>query len=55
MKKPKIQIPMSLIFAVEKCLQVLLGFIFHTDVSKVSGVVEDVENSDHTESSNGGV
>jgi hypothetical protein len=46
---------MSLIFAEEKCLQALLDFLYHTDVGRISGVVEEVENSDHKESSDGGV
>jgi len=40
---------MSLIFAEEKCIKALLDFIFYTDVGSVSGVVEEVENSDHKE------
>jgi len=55
MKKPKIQLPMSLVFAEEKCLKALLDFLFCTDVSKVSGVVEEAENSDHEELSDGGM
>jgi len=55
MKKLKIQLLMSLVFPEEKCLQALLDFLFHTDVSRVGGVVEEAENSDHKESSDGGV
>jgi len=55
MKKPKISLPMSLVFAEEKCSWVLLDFLFHMDASRISGVVEEVENSDHEESSDGGV
>jgi len=46
---------MSLVFAEEKCSQVLMDFLFHTDVGRISGVVEEAENSDHEESSDGGV
>ena len=54
-KKPKISLPMSLVFAEEKCSQALLDFHFHMDVGRSSGVVEEVENSDHEGSSDGGV
>jgi len=54
-KKSKISLPMSLIFAEEKCSQVLIDFLFHTDVGRFGGVVEETENSDHEESSDGGV
>jgi len=53
MKKPKIQLPMSLVFAEEKCTPALLDFLFQTDVGRVSGVEE--ADSDHEESSDGGV
>jgi len=55
MKKPKIRVPMSLVFAEEKCMQALLDFLCHTDVGRVRRVVEEVEMSDHEESSDGGV
>jgi len=55
MKKPKISLPMSLVFAEEKCSRALLDFLFRTDVGKISGVVEEAENSDHEKSSDGGV
>jgi len=55
MKKPKISLPMSLVFAEEKCSRALLDFVGHTDVGRISGVVEEAENSDHEESSDGGV
>jgi hypothetical protein len=55
MKKLKIQLLVSLVFAEEKCMQALLDFLFYTDVSRVSRVVEEVENSDHEELRDGGV
>jgi len=55
MKKPKISLPMSLVFAEEKCSRALLDFLFLTDVGRISGVAEEAENSDHEESSDGGV
>jgi len=55
MKKPKISLPMSLVFAEEKCSRGLLDFLFFTDVGRISGVVVEAENSDHEESSDGGV
>jgi len=54
MKKPKISLPMSLVFAEEKYSRALLDFLFRTDVGRISGVVEEAENSDHEESSDGG-
>jgi hypothetical protein len=54
MKKPKISLPMSFVFAEEKCLRALLDFLYHTDVGRISRVVEEVD-SDHEESSDGGV
>jgi len=54
-KKLKISLPMSLVFAEEKCTQALFDFLSATDVSRISGVVEEAENSDHAESSDGGV
>jgi len=55
LKKPKISLPMSLVFAEEKCSQALLDFLSCTDVGRISGVVEEAENSDHEELSDGGV
>jgi hypothetical protein len=55
MKKAKISLPMSLVFAEEKCSRALLDFLYYTDVARISGVVEEAENSDHEESSDGGV
>jgi hypothetical protein len=55
MKKPIVSLPMSLVFAEEKCTQALLDFLSITDVGRISGVVEEAENSDHEESSDGGV
>jgi hypothetical protein len=46
---------MSLVFAEEKGSWALLDFLYHTDVGRINGVVEEVENSDHKESSDGGV
>jgi hypothetical protein len=54
LKKPKISLPMSHVVAEEKCMQVLLDFLSGTDVGRISGVVEEAENSDHEESSDGG-
>jgi len=54
LKKPKISLPMSLVFAEEKCSQALMDFLVHTDVSRISAVAEEVENSDHEESSDRG-
>ena len=54
MKKPKISLPMSLVFAEEKCSRALLDFLCHTDVGRISRVVEEAD-SDHEESSDGGV
>ena len=54
LKKPKISLPMSLVFAEEKCSQALLDFLCHTDVGRVSGGLEEAD-SDHEESSDGGV
>ena len=53
-KKPKISLPMSLVFAEEKCSQALLDFLSCTDVGRISGVVEEADNSDHEELSDGG-
>jgi hypothetical protein len=55
LKTPKISLPMSLVFAEEKCSKALLDFLYHTDVGRISGVVEEAENSDHEELSDGGV
>ena len=46
---------MSLVFAEEKCARALMDFLSCTDVGRISGVVEEAENSDHEESSDGGV
>ena len=54
-KKLKIQLPISFVFAEEKYMQTLLDFLFYIDVDRVSRVVEKVENSDHKKSSDGGV
>ena len=54
LKKPKIRLPMSLVFAEKKCSWVLLDFLYLTDFGRISGVVEEVVNSDHEESSDGG-
>ena len=54
-KKPKILLPMSLVFAEEKCSQALMDCLSCTDVGRISGMVEEAENSDHKESSDGGV
>jgi hypothetical protein len=46
---------MSLVFAKE-CTQALLDFLFFTDVGRISGVVEEAENSEDVKSSpEGGV
>jgi hypothetical protein len=55
MKQRKVRLPMSLVFAEEQCTRALLDLLFITDVSKISRVVEEVENSDYEESCNGGV
>jgi len=55
LKKLKIQLPISFVFAEEKCMQILLDFLFYIDVDRVSRVVEKVENSDYKKSSDGGV
>jgi hypothetical protein len=52
-KKLKFSLPMSLVFAEEKCLRALLDFLSYTDDGRVSGVVEEAD-SDHGESSDGG-
>jgi hypothetical protein len=54
MKKLKISLPMTLVFAEEKCTQALLDFLSVTDVGRISGVGEEAD-SDHQEESNGGV
>jgi len=53
MNIPKIQLPMSLVFAEEKCTKALLDFLFLTDVGRVSRVVEEAKNLDHEELSDG--
>jgi hypothetical protein len=55
MKKPKISLPMSLVFAEEKRSRALLEFLFLPDVGRISRVVEEAEKSDHEELSGGGV
>ena len=45
---------MSLVFAEEKCSLALMDFLSCTVVGRISGVVEEGENSDHEESSDGG-
>ena len=54
LKKLKISLPTTLVFAEEKCSRVLLDYLFYMDVGRISGVVEEAENSDHEESSDGG-
>jgi hypothetical protein len=54
LKKPKISLPMSLVFAEEKCSQALMDFLSVTDVGRISRVVEEAD-IDHEESSDGGV
>jgi len=44
---------MSLVFANEEYMQALLNFLFHTDVGRVSRVIEEVD-SDYKELSDGG-
>jgi hypothetical protein len=46
---------MSLVFGEEKCSLAVMDFLFRTDVGRISGVAEEAENSDHKESSDGGV
>jgi len=53
-KQKKIQIPMSLVFAKEECIQALLDFLFYTDIGRVSGVEEEAD-LDCEELSDGGV
>jgi hypothetical protein len=55
MKRPKISLPIYLAFVEEKCTPVWLDFLGHTDDGRISGVLEEVENSDHEESSDVGV
>jgi hypothetical protein len=54
MKKPKISLPMSLVFGEEKCTRAMLDFLNCTDVGRINRVVKEAENSDHEESSDGG-
>jgi len=54
MKMLKISVPMLLVFLEEICLQALLDYLVYTDLCRISGVVEEAENSDHKESSDGG-
>jgi hypothetical protein len=42
-------------FCRRKCTQALLDFLVLTDVGRVSRVVEEAENLDHEELSDGGV
>jgi len=51
--KPKVSVRMSLVFEEEKCSRALMEFLFRTDVGRNSGVVEEAENSDHEELSDG--
>jgi len=46
---------MPLVFAEGKCSQALMDYSSCTDVGRISGVVEEVENSDHEELSDGEV
>jgi len=55
LKRLKIGLLMSLVLAEEKYLQELLDLLFRTDVGRISGVVEEAENSAHKELSDGGV
>jgi hypothetical protein len=55
LKKPKISLLMSLVLAEGKCSRAQLDFLSVTDVGRVSAVVEEAKNSDHEESSDGGV
>jgi len=55
MKKPKILLPMSLIFAEEQYNQGLWDFLFHRDVGGVCSGVQEVENSDFEKTRDGGV
>jgi len=55
LKKPKVSLPMSLVFAEEKCSHALMDFLSCTDVGRISGLVEEAENSDYEESSDGWV
>jgi len=55
LNKPKIVLLMSLVFAEDKCSKAPMDFLSCTDVGRISGVVEEAENSDHEESSDGGV
>ena len=55
LKRPKIGLPMSRIFAEEKYSWARMNCLFQTDVGRISGLMEELENSDHVESSDGGV
>jgi len=55
LKKPKISLPLSLVFAEEKCSRALMDFSSLKDVGRISGVAEEAEHSDHKELSDGGV
>jgi hypothetical protein len=54
-KKLKIRLPMSVVFAEEKCSHVLLDLLWLTDLGRISGVLEEAVNTHHAESSDGGV
>jgi len=55
LKRPKISLPMSLVFAEEKCSWALMDFLFHTDDGRIRRGVEEAEDSDHEESSDAGM
>ena len=55
LKKPKISLPMSLIFAEDKCSQPLMDCVSCKDVCRICGKVEEAENSDNEELSDGEV
>jgi hypothetical protein len=55
LKKRKISLPMSQVFGEVKYLQALWDFHNLTAFTRINGVVEEAENSDHAESSDGGV
>jgi hypothetical protein len=41
MKKPKVRLPMSLVFAEEICSKAVLDFRYHTNVGRICGEVEE--------------
>jgi hypothetical protein len=53
LRKLKVRLLMSLVFAEEKYTQTLLDFLSIKDVGRIGEVVEEAENSDHEESSDG--